>query len=110
MAIKLKIMNILCNEVGFVGKFVKQGDLGLPQRRQIAMREIGPKWGSLPPPNGGALAAIYIESEMQFYMIINQGKPCRNLNLSTGFITVIWNEQIDHLYNYDTCITQDCFI
>ena len=42
-------MNILCNEGDFVGKFVNEGD--------IAMREIGPKWGSL-PPNGGTLATM----------------------------------------------------
>ena len=26
-------MNILCNERGFVGKFVNEGDLGLPRGR-----------------------------------------------------------------------------
>ena len=32
-------MNILCNEGGFVGKFVNEGD--------IALGEIGSKWGRL---------------------------------------------------------------
>ena len=40
-------MNMLCNEgAGFVGKFVNEGDLGLLEV-DIAMREIGPKWGSV---------------------------------------------------------------
>ena len=58
-------MNILCNEGGFVVKFVKEGDLGLPRGRleediNIAMRVIGPKWESRGlPPNGGALATMY---------------------------------------------------
>ena len=43
MAIKIKMMNILCNERGFVGTFVNEGNLGLPRERDIAMREIGPK-------------------------------------------------------------------
>ena len=60
MSIKIKNY-VLCNEGGFVGKFVNEGDLGLPRRGDIAMREIGPKWGSL-PQNGGALATmIYID-------------------------------------------------
>ena len=50
-------MNILCSEGGLVGQFVNEGDLGLPLSGDIAMREIGPKLGSL-PPNGGALATM----------------------------------------------------
>ena len=49
----IKIMNILCNEGGFVGKFVNEGDLGLPRGRHCyegdwsKMREPLPKWGSV---------------------------------------------------------------
>ena len=52
-------MNILCNEGGFVGKFVNEGDLGLPQGRHcfggdwFKMGEIG---GA--SPFGGALATM----------------------------------------------------
>ena len=46
-------MNILCEEGGFVGKFVNEGYLGLPRGRHcyegdwFKMREPPSKWGSV---------------------------------------------------------------
>ena len=55
-------MNILCNEGGFVGKFVNEGDLGLPQGRHCYEGD----WSKMrePPPNGGVLATMLLHIEL----------------------------------------------
>ena len=50
-------MNFLCNEGGFVGKFVNEGGLGLPRGRHFYEGDWSQNEGA---SNGGALATMTI--------------------------------------------------